>query len=89
MKIVVTKFYQVLLLSICLVEISVSNNCKKLAQIPCEHLFKDSEFSAPWANLYTAYLAKNASTDQESPEWKDLKRGAFISNPFCQTSSVL
>lgn len=34
--------------------------------------------------MYAAYLAKCASTTQNSNEWSALKRQAFINNPFCE-----
>lgn len=88
MKIVITKLYQILLLSICLVETTINNDCLQLAKIPCENEFKSSTYIKEWTILYTAYLAKNASVDPESPEWKDLKREVFISNPFCNMTPL-
>lgn len=88
MKIVIAKLYQILLLSICLVATSINNDCKKLAKIPYRDEFISSGYITEWAILYTAYLAKNASVDPESPEWKDLKRGVFISNPFCNMTPL-
>lgn len=66
--------------------------CAKPAKVPYAAKFKASGlpsnlktlYGAAWGNLYAAYLAKNASTDQNSNEWLALKRKAFINNPFCQ-----
>lgn len=69
-----------------------STPCAKPAEIPYAQEFKTSNlpadqkqrFTAAWGNLYAAYLAKNASTAQNSNEWQALKRKAFINNPFCE-----
>ena len=66
--------------------------CLKPALVPCATDFKTSTlpvaqkelYNAAWGNLYAAYLAKNASTAQNSSEWQALKRNAFINNPFCE-----
>ncbi len=66
--------------------------CTKKAQIPYEQQFKTAAlpitqrelYVAIWGNLYAAYLAKSATTTQNSSEWQALKRKAFINNPFCQ-----
>lgn len=66
--------------------------CSKPAQIPYAQEFKTSNlpaaqkelYAAAWGNLYAGYLARNASTAQNSSEWQALKRKVFINNPFCQ-----
>ncbi|MBI2352819.1 hypothetical protein HYV11_01075 [Candidatus Dependentiae bacterium] len=51
-------------------QITLPNDPKKKLQIA-------------WTSMYAAYLAKNASTSQNSSEWQALKQNIFINNPFC------
>lgn len=66
--------------------------CARPADIPFAQEFKTSNlpadlkefYAAAWGNLYAGYLARNASTTQNSSEWLALKRQVFINNPFCE-----
>lgn len=77
-------------------KIKQERSCIKHASIPCDKEFKSAkisgskrkEYRAAWGNLYSLYLARNASTDPDSPQWEALKRNAFISNPFCQLTPL-
>lgn len=69
-----------------------STPCSKPAEIPYAKEFKNSNlpidqkkgYIAAWGNIYAGYLARNASTAQNSSEWQALKKQVFINNPFCE-----
>lgn len=66
--------------------------CLKPATIPYAQEFNAAQLpanqkellTATWGNLYAGYLARNASTAQNSNEWLALKKQVFINNPFCE-----